>query len=574
MLQIASVIGRFFRYRVLAAIAGTEPVAREASGLDRVLIELQREEMIREHSPLPEMEYIFKHELTRDAAYGGMLKKDRRSFHRRVAQALEDLYPERAEEQVEFLAHHWEHAGDVDRAIRYLTRAGDRAQRVGASLEAVAFYELGLSKAPDGVAGLHRIHERLGDVYLINLSRHTEALEHYQALFGLSESDEDWARGARKVAGVHMLSGDLDAAKELLEGALTRLARGPVSAEASRVHFALSSLFFLRNQLAEAESQAGASLGVSNQVADVRGLADANKALAIIAVNRGDIEAAIQHDQESLERYRELGDLPRTALACNNLGDSLRLMGRTSRAMEFLAEGLEIARRIGDTREETVILTSLAEVAIDRGDWEKALEYLDQALPLAEESGVVHNLTDVHWLLGSAYEGLGRLDDAGKHLSMAESLCRDTERLQLMPQIYLDQARVRVSRGTFDEAERLIKLALEAAGPQPSSVLLGVASRCSGYLDKQRGLLDGAVSHLEESLERLEGTKLPVEIAKTRQSLGTAYASRGAEGDRGRACEHLLAARSAFERSEASGRLAQVDVWLDKLKCGPRRNSA
>jgi hypothetical protein len=73
------------------------------------------------------------------------------------------------------------------------------------------------------------------------------------------------------------------------------------------------------------------------------------------------------------------------------------------------------------------------------------------------------------------------------------------------------------------------------------------------------------VTHLEESLERQERANLPVEVGKTRLILGTAYMSRGEEGDRGRASEQLLAALSIFQRIEAQGYLTQVRALLEEL---------
>jgi hypothetical protein len=63
VLQLASVIGRIFLYRVLATIA------QEDQALDQHLSTLQREEMIRERVRGPELEYAFKHHLTQEAAY-------------------------------------------------------------------------------------------------------------------------------------------------------------------------------------------------------------------------------------------------------------------------------------------------------------------------------------------------------------------------------------------------------------------------------------------------------------------------------------------------------------------------
>jgi class 3 adenylate cyclase/predicted ATPase len=134
VLQMASVIGRVFLYRVLAEIA------EEGWRLDDRLLTLQREEMIRERARIPELEYIFKHELTREAAYNGLLKKERRVFHRQVAEALERLFPERVEEQAGLLAHHWEWAHEPAKAIGYLQQAGQQAVRVSANQEAIAHF--------------------------------------------------------------------------------------------------------------------------------------------------------------------------------------------------------------------------------------------------------------------------------------------------------------------------------------------------------------------------------------------------------------------------------------------------
>jgi len=139
VLQMASVIGRVFPYRVLAA------VAQEEEGLDRHLVTLQREEMIRERARVPEQEYIFKHYLTQEAAYNALLKRDRRAYHRQVAEAFERLYPERREELCGLLAYQWERAEVAEKGVEYLLQAGDQARTLYAHQEATGFYERALT---------------------------------------------------------------------------------------------------------------------------------------------------------------------------------------------------------------------------------------------------------------------------------------------------------------------------------------------------------------------------------------------------------------------------------------------
>jgi len=98
VLQRAAVIGRVFTYRVLSAIAVDAPLSSggEGSGvrgLDAHLVTLQRAQLIREQVRLPELVYTFKHHLTQEAAYAGLLQRERRLCHRLVAEALERSFP-------------------------------------------------------------------------------------------------------------------------------------------------------------------------------------------------------------------------------------------------------------------------------------------------------------------------------------------------------------------------------------------------------------------------------------------------------------------------------------------------
>jgi predicted ATPase len=131
---MASVIGRSFYYRVLQAISDS------AMAVDRHLRSLERIELLKEAARAPELEYIFKHELARDAAYATILNRKRREFHRRVAGAIETLFPDRLEEHAHRLAQHFELAGEPRQALRYSEMAGDAAMSVHAQAEAAAHY--------------------------------------------------------------------------------------------------------------------------------------------------------------------------------------------------------------------------------------------------------------------------------------------------------------------------------------------------------------------------------------------------------------------------------------------------
>jgi len=59
---------------------------------------------------------------------------------------LEQLYPEHRDEHAATLAYHFEKAEVRDKAIHYLSRAGERARDGYANAEAVAFYRAAINQ--------------------------------------------------------------------------------------------------------------------------------------------------------------------------------------------------------------------------------------------------------------------------------------------------------------------------------------------------------------------------------------------------------------------------------------------
>ena len=89
-----SVLGREFPLRLLQAV---EPRARPATSGPH-LAELSRLEFLYERTEAGEPVYVFKHALTQDVARATLVAARRQELHRRAADALQRLYPERVRE--------------------------------------------------------------------------------------------------------------------------------------------------------------------------------------------------------------------------------------------------------------------------------------------------------------------------------------------------------------------------------------------------------------------------------------------------------------------------------------------
>src|SRR5262245_21002 len=138
MLQLASVIGRTVSLPLLRTIADvTEP------DLQTSLAHLQTAEFLYEARLFPEPEYAFRHALTLDVAYAGLLQESRRQLHVRIVEALERMYPERLSEYAARLAHHAFRGEVWDKALSYLNQQSETAAS-RSSLDAVLGTDAGV----------------------------------------------------------------------------------------------------------------------------------------------------------------------------------------------------------------------------------------------------------------------------------------------------------------------------------------------------------------------------------------------------------------------------------------------
>jgi len=138
--QLGATLGRQFSYDLLQAIAQLDTAT-----LQHELQRLVDAELLYQQDPLPLATYTFKHALIQDIAYQSLLKSTRQQYHRRIAQTLEERFPEIAETQPELLAHHYSEAVLYEPAILYYQKAGQMAIQRSANVEAVGHLTKGLA---------------------------------------------------------------------------------------------------------------------------------------------------------------------------------------------------------------------------------------------------------------------------------------------------------------------------------------------------------------------------------------------------------------------------------------------
>jgi tetratricopeptide (TPR) repeat protein len=139
LLEEAAVIGHDVPFTLLLSICGlTEDRLR---GL---LDNLQAAEFLYATQLFPDLQYTFKHSLTHDVTYSGVLHERRRGIHAQVVDAVEQLYADRLSGQVERLAHHAMRGEKQEKAVHYLRQAGGKAAARSALSDARTWFEQAL----------------------------------------------------------------------------------------------------------------------------------------------------------------------------------------------------------------------------------------------------------------------------------------------------------------------------------------------------------------------------------------------------------------------------------------------
>jgi class 3 adenylate cyclase/predicted ATPase len=358
VLQAASVIGTDVPFEVLQAIADMP-----SDQLRRCLTQLQAAEFLYETKIFPDLEYTFKHALTHEVAYGSLVGDRRRALHARIVEAIERLYADRLDEQIERLAHHAVRSEVADKAVPYLYEAGTRAVQRSANGEAVTYLRQGLkliSKLPSDRARMR--HElRL----LLALG---PALQQVQG-FGADEVETTYTR-----------------ARELCEQV----------GEPVELFQALWGLWLYtvggKARFSEGPRIAQQLLHLAERQGDRALLLEARHALCPTTLWVGELTAARQHAEQGMalydqEQHRSLAFLygGHDPGVCCHMHSALALwmLGYPRTALDRGRRGLTLARDLAHPMTVANAVPFLAAVQQLRGEVEDVHELADSTIELS-----------------------------------------------------------------------------------------------------------------------------------------------------------------------------------------------
>jgi tetratricopeptide (TPR) repeat protein len=521
--QIGAVIGRQFKQELMRDLCDMPP-----EELRQALHALVGSGLVWEREEQGSATYTFKHALIQDAAYESLLKSDRRLYHRRAAEAMQQHFPEMAQAEPEVLARHFG-AGEVaDRAAELWLQAGQKAWQRSNATEAIAHLNAGLDAArrigdPQRRDALElRLQSALGVVYFAAVSYAApQAQAAFMRAYDLCERIPEVELKAPVLYGIgafQTMKGDMRAGHTAFE----KLLEAARAAEKPRLllytHSTLTWSNFNRGHYnaaiehareTRALYEAGPYPGPRLSAADPKVIAECFRAVSLWSLGFPDqartaAEALVRHARELNESY----SLAYTLNFASLLVPDLR--GEYATVLERADEGSKLARDLGYPFLEAFGALWKAWAIGECGDTREALALFDDALDKCRALGVQYHYGQL--LARRARLLLANGEAQAAQASALEALAailRSGERC-IEPDAYLAQGDVFRAEGRAMEghAEAAYAKAIESAREQSSrswelraATSLASLWREQGQQDKARAMLEPVLGWFTEGRE-------------------------------------------------------------------------
>jgi class 3 adenylate cyclase/tetratricopeptide (TPR) repeat protein len=475
--QIGAALGRQFSYELLAAVSPHNP-----EELQDALNKLTTAGLISCRGVPPWASITFKHALIQNAAYSTLLRSQRQELHARISSTLEERFPETVTAQPEILAHHYTQAGRLDTAIDYWLKAGERALRRSANVEAVAHLTQGIELAralldsPERDHHELRLHLALGpamrainghatEEVLAVYSRARELLndsatirEQISVLYGLwiahfTRWDTATHQLAQEIIAVSERRHDIEA-KTLGNALMGNTHWGTGEFVAARSHLELSL-----NICDSGEKDSANSRTSHNHSVAVLSF------LGVTLWPLGFLEQAADAAERALDRARRTGHVPLTAMALHNeaflvasFGIDQHLIGidpaeaekychdhgvaayepwarfwqgvivardNPRNGIARMREAMEAAEKIGANLFRSVQLGHLGTAYASLGQPETGIALLDRAIRIAKATRAGYFLAELHRFRGDLLGELGRDGEAEAELQRSLMVSRE-----------------------------------------------------------------------------------------------------------------------------------------------------
>jgi predicted ATPase len=367
------------------------------------------------------------------------LHSTKQGYHQRIAQVLEERFPETVENQPELLAYHFTEAGLNEQAVGYWQQAGEKAVQRSANAEAITYLNQGLKvlkTLPDTTQRAQReltLLMTLGQP-LINMKSTAapeveQTFHRAQVLSQQVGTTSDTFRVLNALRSFYLNCGELEAAREL-NAHMLRIAQDlqePLSLLNAHAAFGHTLVHLGEFKTAQTHLEQGLTVNAFRYPRSPLPLSTSGQDLETFSLSwlactlwfLGYPEQAVQRSNEALalaQAREHLFNLVNTFNYCIRLH---RWRGERQIVEERLEASMTLSIEYGFAQQAAIGKIERGFVLTEHGNSKEGLTLMHQGLAAYRATGVVARqpwylaeLAEAHGKVGQAEEGLTALTEA------------------------------------------------------------------------------------------------------------------------------------------------------------------
>lgn len=513
LLQIASVLGREVPLHLLEAIW------EEPTTLDGHLQELKRLEFLYEQIDTLEPVYVFKHALTQEVAYAGLIAARRQGLHATAGRVLETLYANRLEEVYDRLAYHYARTTEPDKAVMYLICMAEKAARGFAHAEVIETLQEAIEHA-----------------------KHLPLVQRDHCLLDLV---------LRQVHSLIFL-GRFQATRALLGTYQALVEHLHEPALAGPYYFWLGLTNGLLGDQKQAGQYAQRALDAARNSSDQTLMGKAYYVLSMERYWVGQLQQGMEYGRQAVTLLEHTEDPYWLGMANFYLGLNAFLMGEFTQALSALENARVIGDNTGNPRLQSVAAWLTGWMKATQGEMDVGIALCQRGL---DQSPDPLNTAGALGYMGTAYLEQG---DAAQAIPLLEQSIQHWQQFRF-PQLQgwfttlLGEAYL--LHGDHQKAWELVRQGLSMAQEATFVYGVGVAQRAAGRVLLATGTLAEAECYLKDALQTFTAMSARFEVGRTYLSL--AELARAQAHDTV-AAQHLTEAHHLF-------RALQLPTFVDRV---------
>jgi adenylate cyclase len=269
------------------------------------------------------------------------------------------------------------------------------------------------------------------------------------------------------------------------------------------------------------------SLQIRTEIGDQDGISRSLLNIGNIHRRRNEHEKALDHLHRSMKIKEALGDDEGIAICLNNIGIVYKNQGDDVKAMECYERSLAIRERLGDDKGIAYCMNSMGSLYEKQGQYARAIECYGRSLRLHEKVGNKLLMASVLLHIGNLAMEQEEYVQALEHMRRSLEIRRELGDKDGCAKSLNQMGLVYMRDGKNAQAAESFAGCIDLSRELGDSLGVGVAMDNLGIVQRRLGNLQKALSHHQHALALLELAGNKSSLAYSLRSMGNLYQVKG-----------------------------------------------